>query len=312
MTSTSLLTLFLPAALGIIMLGLGLSLAIADFTRVARFPKPVLVGLACQILLLPVACFFIAKGFGLVPALAVGMMLLAASPGGITANLYSHLARGDVALNITLTAVSSVIAILTMPLIVNFSLAHFMAGDQALPLQFSKVLQVFAIVLGPVAVGMALRQRFPAFAAGMQKPVKVASMLILFAVVAIALIKDWQTIIAYAPVVGLAALSFNLISLAVGYYVPRLLRLSQRQAVAIGMEIGIHNSTLAIALAMSPSLLNNSTMAIPAAIYSIIMFITAAAFGWWVNYAHGRELADPVVEATVRRAHNNSLLARRR
>lgn len=290
MAASPLLTIFLPLALGIIMLGLGLSLTLADFTRVARYPKPVLVGLACQLLLLPVACFFIAKAFGLAPALAVGMMLLAASPGGTTANLYSHLAHGDVALNITLTAVSSVIAILTMPLIVNFSLAHFMTDDQALPLQFGKVLQVFVIVLGPVAIGMALRRRFPAFAARMEKPVKIVSALFLLIIVLMAVIKDWQTVTTYAPVVGLAALCFNLLSLAVGYYVPRMLNLSRRQAVAIGMEIGIHNGTLAIALALSPALLNNSTMAIPAALYSVLMFFTAAAFGWWVNYAHGREL----------------------
>lgn len=290
MAASPLLTIFLPLALGIIMLGLGLSLTLADFTRVARYPKPVFVGLACQLLLLPVACFFIAKAFGLAPALAVGMMLLAASPGGTTANLYSHLAHGDVALNITLTAVSSVIAILTMPLIVNFSLAHFMTDDQALPLQFGKVLQVFVIVLGPVAIGMALRRRFPAFAARMEKPVKIVSALFLLVIVLMAVIKDWQTVTTYAPVVGLAALCFNLLSLAVGYYVPRMLNLSKRQAVAIGMEIGIHNGTLAIALALSPALLNNSTMAIPAALYSVLMFFTAAAFGWWVNYAHGREL----------------------
>lgn len=290
MAASPLLTIFLPLALGIIMLGLGLSLTLADFTRVARYPKPVFVGLACQLLLLPVACFFIAKAFGLAPALAVGMMLLAASPGGTTANLYSHLAHGDVALNITLTAVSSVIAILTMPLIVNFSLAHFMTDDQALPLQFGKVLQVFVIVLGPVAIGMALRRRFPAFAARMEKPVKIVSALFLLIIVLMAVIKDWQTVTTYAPVVGLAALCFNLLSLAVGYYVPRMLNLSRRQAVAIGMEIGIHNGTLAIALALSPALLNNSTMAIPAALYSVLMFFTAAAFGWWVNYAHGREL----------------------
>ncbi|RJG13489.1 bile acid:sodium symporter family protein [Pseudomonas cavernicola] len=291
MTANPLLTLFMPMALGIIMLGLGLSLTLADFTRVAKFPKPVLVGLGCQILLLPLVCFCIAKGFGLEPALAVGLMLLAASPGGTTANLYSHLAHGDVALNITLTAVNSVIAILTMPLIVNFALLHFMQGDQAIPLQFAKVLQVFAIVLGPVAIGMGVRSRFPAFAERMQTPVKIVSALFLALIILLALAKDWQTFIEYAPLVGLAALSFNLISLAVGYYVPRLLKLSQRQAIAIGMEIGIHNGTLAIALALSPMLLNNSTMAIPAAVYSIIMFFTAAAFGWWVNQLHGQELA---------------------
>lgn len=292
MAPNPLLTVFLPAALGIIMLGLGLSLTLADFARVARFPKPVLVGLACQILLLPLICFFIATGFGLAPALAVGMLLLAASPGGTSANLYSHLAHGDVALNITLTAVSSVIAILTMPLIVNLALAHFMSEGQSVPLQFGKVLQVFAIVLVPVGIGMAVRRQFPAFAEKMQKPVKIISALFLLFIIALALVKDWKTVAEYAPVVGLAALTFNLASLAVGYFVPRLLRLNQRQAVAIGMEIGIHNGTLAIALALSPQLLNNSMMAIPAAIYSIIMFFTAAAFGWWVNRVHGKELQE--------------------
>lgn len=133
MTADPILTLFLPIALGIIMLGLGLSLTPADFLRVVRYPKPVLVGLVCQIVLLPMACFLIVQGFALEAALAVGMMLLAASPGGTTANLYSHLAHGDVALNITLTAVNSVIAILTMPLIVNLSLQYFMGDGQAIP-----------------------------------------------------------------------------------------------------------------------------------------------------------------------------------
>ncbi|WP_422909105.1 bile acid:sodium symporter family protein [Pseudomonas sp. MAC6] len=290
MTADPLLTLFLPIALGIIMLGLGLSLTLADFARVVKFPKPVLIGLACQLLLLPLVCFFLAKAFGLAPALAVGLMLLAASPGGTTANLYSHLAHGDVALNITLTAVNSVIAVLTMPLIVNLSLAYFMDGDQALPLQFTKVVQVFVIVLGPVAIGIWLRSRYPGFAARMEKPVKIISALFLLIIILLAVVKDWQTFVDYAPLVGGAALAFNLISLAVGYWVPRLCKLSLRQSIAIGMEIGIHNGTLAIALALSPMLLNNATMSIPAAIYSIIMFFTAAAFGWWVNFAHGKEL----------------------
>ena len=290
MTADPLLTLFLPVALGIIMLGLGLSLRLADFARVVQFPKPVLVGLVCQLLILPVACFFIATGFGLAPALAVGLMLLAASPGGTSANLYSHLAHGDVALNITLTAVNSLIAILTMPLIVNLSLNHFMAADQALPLQFGKVVQVFAIVLGPVAIGMLIKRQLPTFAARMDKPVKILSGLFLLLIIALAIAKDWDTVVEHAPHVGLAALVFNLLSLAVGYWVPRMMKLSLRQSIAIGMEIGIHNGTLAIALALSPALLNNPTMAIPAALYGFIMFFTAGIFGWLVNRVHGREL----------------------
>ncbi len=133
---------------------------------------------------------------------------------------------------------------------------------------------------------MLVRNRLPAVADRLQKPVKILSALLLLVIILLALAEDWQTFVTYAPVVGLAALAFNLLSLAVGYWVPRLLRLPKAQAVAIGMEIGIHNGTLAIALALSPSLLNNSTMAIPPAIYGVLMFFTAAAFGWWVSRGH--------------------------
>ncbi len=283
------LTIFLPLALGIIMLGLGLSLTLSDFRRVAQQPRAVLVALVCQTLLLPLVCFALVKGFALVPALAVGMMLLAASPGGTTANLYSHLAHGDVALNVALTAINSVLAVLTLPFIVNLALVHFMGADQALPLQFGKVMQVFAIVLVPVAVGMWARARLPGFAARMHKPVKIASALFLLVIIAVAIARDWETLVQYAPVIGLVALLFNVVSLAVGYGVPLLFGLPKRQAIAMGMEIGIHNGTLAIAVALSPMLLNNPTMAVPAAIYSILMFFTAAVFGWIVNRGPRRE-----------------------
>ena len=291
MQDSSALIIFLPLALGVIMLGLGLSLTVQDFRNVLQKPKAVLVALVCQTVILPLACLGIVYVFGLEPALAVGMMLLAASPGGTSANLYSHLADGDVALNITLTAINSALSILTLPLIVNWSLAHFLSGDQAIPLQFAKVLQVFVIVLGPVLIGMWLRSRFPAFAERMARPVKIFSMLFLFAVVAVALIQEWETLKVWGPIVGLAALAFNLISLGVGYFVPRAAGVERRQATAIGMEIGIHNGTLAIAIALSPLLLNNATMAVPAAIYGLIAFITAAIFGYWLKRSHGRAAA---------------------
>ena len=288
MQDSSALIIFLPLALGVIMLGLGLSLTVQDFRNVLQKPKAVIVALACQTVILPLACIAIVYLFGLEPALAVGMMLLAASPGGTSANLYSHLADGDVALNITLTAINSALSILTLPLIVNWSLMHFMAGDQAIPLQFAKVVQVFVIVLGPVLIGMWLRSRRPAFAERMARPVKIFSMLFLFAVVAVALVQEWETLNAWGPIVGLAALAFNLVSLAVGYFVPRAAGVDKRQATAIGMEIGIHNGTLAIAIALSPLLLNNATMAVPAAIYGLIAFITAAIFGYWLKRSHAR------------------------
>jgi BASS family bile acid:Na+ symporter len=228
-------------------------------------------------------CFAIAVGFELPPALAVGLMLLAASPGGATANLFSHLAKGDVALNITLTAVNSVLSLLTLPFIVNYSLVHFMGEGKVIPLQFDKVVQVFAIVLVPVGLGMLARSKRPKLAAGLERPVKLLSALFLVIVIAAAVAKERAHILEYFQQVGLAALAFNVASMAVGYFVPLIVRLPKRQAIAIGMEIGIHNGTLAIAIASAPTLLNNSTMAIPPAIYSLIMFFTAAAFGYLVN-----------------------------
>ena len=159
---SALTTVGLPLALGIIMFGLGLSLTLADFRRVARHPKVVVIALGCQLVLLPLVCFGLVVVFDLPALLAVGLMLLAASPGGTSANLFSHLFRGDVALNVSLTAVNSVLAVVTLPVIVNLSAAYFLPDAGAIGLQFDKVLQVFAIVLVPVAIGMALRARFPA------------------------------------------------------------------------------------------------------------------------------------------------------
>lgn len=296
MQSNVITAVFLPVALGVIMLGLGLSLTPADFKRVVVYPRSVVVGLACQMLLLPAACFGIATAFALPPELAVGLMLLAASPGGATANLYSHLAKGDVALNITLTAVNSVLSLLTLPLLVNASLQHFIGEGKAIPLQFDKVVQVFAIVLVPVTLGMLVRGKKPDVAARLDKPVKILSAVFLVLVIGASIAKEREQILGYFQQVGLAALAFNLVSMAVGYFVPRLARVDKRQAIAIGMEIGIHNGTLAIAIASSPLLLNNGTMAIPAAIYSLIMFFTAAGFGWLVN--RGAQAAELQAEAS--------------
>lgn len=272
---------FLPLALAIIMLGLGLGLTIADFKRVVVYPKAVAIGLFCQMIALPLLCFGLVKALALPGELAVGLMLLAASPGGATANLYSHLARGDVALNVTLTAVNSVLSMVTLPIIVNLSLAALAGTSTVIGLQFDKVVQVFAVVLIPVGIGMAVRARAPGFAARLAKPMRIASAALLAVIVVAAVIKDRQTLADNFAAVGAAALLFNLTSLAVGYVVPRVARLSKRQSVAIGMEIGIHNGTLAIAIATG--LLHSPTMAIPPAIYSVIMFFTAAAFGAWIS-----------------------------
>lgn len=274
-------TVFLPVALGIIMLGLGLSLTLADFKRVTQYPKAVTIALICQMIVLPALCFALVVVTNLDPVLCVGMMLLAASPGGATANLYSHLSKGDVALNITLTAINSILTLFTLPLIVNFSLNYFMESGQYVPVQFTKVIEVFAIVLIPVSIGMLIKKQWPGFALKMDKPVKIASALILIALIVSVTIREKQVLIEYAGSLGLPVLLFNVLSMAVGYYIPRMLKVDKRQSIAIGMEIGIHNGTLAIYIALS--VLANSTMSVPPAIYSLMMFFTAALFGFLVN-----------------------------
>jgi BASS family bile acid:Na+ symporter len=280
---SALTTVGLPIALGVIMLGLGLGLTVDDFRRVFRYPRAAVIALGCQIILLPAACFGLVLLFDLPPELAVGMMLLAASPGGTTANLYSHLFGGHVALNVTLTAVNSVLAVLTLPFVVNLSADYFLGAGTNVGLQFDKAAQVFAIVLVPVAIGMVVRSRAPGLAERLNRPVRILSVVVLVAVIVGAVIKDRANIADYFVSIGLAVLVFNLISLAVGYGVPRLAGVDHRAAIATGFEIGIHNSTLAIAIALSPALLNSTRMAVPAAVYGIVMFFTAAAFGYLVT-----------------------------
>lgn len=281
MEQSAVLTVFLPIALGIIMLGLGLSLVIDDFKRVVLYPKAIFIGLLCQMALLPIVCFGITVLFNLPPALAVGLMLLAASPGGATANLFSHLAKGDVALNVTLTAVNSVLTLFTLPFIVNFAIASFMQSEQVVPMQFSKIIEVFAIVLLPVAIGMLINRKAPLFAKKLEKPVKILSAFFLVLIIVGAILKEKAHFLDYFQQVGLACLAFNLLSMALGYFVPMLLNISKKQSVAIGMEIGIHNGTLAIYIALN--VIGNSEMSIPPAVYGLIMFFTAALFGYIVN-----------------------------
>lgn len=282
-------TLFLPIALGIIMLGLGLSLTLDDFKRVTKYPKAMTIALVCQMLVLPLLCFFIAKFSGITPALCVGLMLLAASPGGATANLYSHLSNGDVALNISVTAINSVLTLFTLPFIVNLSMEYFLGAGQYIPLPFSKVVEVFAIVLLPVTLGMIIKNKAPQFAGKMDKPVKIVSALLLIVIIISVTLREKQLLIDNFEQLGMPVLLFNVLSLAAGFYIPLLFKVERKQAIAIGMEIGIHNGTLAIFIALN--VINNSTMSLPPAIYSLLMFFTAAAFGFLVSLGN-RKVAE--------------------
>ena len=278
---SGIITILLPLALAIIMIGLGLELTPKDFTRVTKQPKAVLIALFCQLVILVSIAFIICKVLALPPFLAVGLMLLAASPGGSTANLFSYLFKGDIALNITLTAINSVIAAFTLPLIVNFAIQHFMNDGQEISLQFSKILQVFAIIIIPVGIGMLIRHYAPHFTEKLNKPLRIFAVSFLILIIIGAITKERHQILEYLAQVGLATILFCLCSLLIGYFVPRLLGINSAQARACAFEIGIHNTTLAMTIALT--VMASSTVAMPAAVYSIFMYVFAAVFGMLLN-----------------------------
>ena len=277
MNFTAALPALLLGALALVMFGLGLSLAVGDFARLRHHPKAVLLALAIQMLLLPAAAWALVVLLKVEPIYAVGLLLLAASPGGVSANLFSHLFGGNVAMNISLTAINTVLSIVSLPLITNWAIATFVQSGQIVPLQFGKVFEVVGVILVPVLIGMAVRSKSAGFAARMEKPMKLLSVLVLAAFALIAIAKEWTALNQSFASLGPVVLVFNLLSLLAGYYLSRWGGLDKAMATAVSFEIGIHNSTLAIFVALS--VLQNFQLALPAAIYSVSMYVTAALFG---------------------------------
>ena len=266
--------LILGIALMIIMWGMGLSLVPADFARVLKYPKATLVGLANQLILLPLIAFALATVFPVSADIAIGLMILAACPGGATSNLISHLAKGDTALSITLTAITSLITIITIPFIINFSLVTFMNEGQVVQLDvMDTIKKILMIVIIPVVVGMVIRRFFAGFAEKMGKPVRIASAVILGVIILGVVIKEKEHLADYFAQAGMITLVLNLITMFIGFYSSKLFHLTKPQSVTISIESGIQNGTMAIAIAVG--LLNNSAYSISAAIYSLIMFFTA-------------------------------------
>ena len=284
MESSFLTAVFLPLALFIIMLGMGLGLTIADFKRIAIAPKPIILGLLAQLLLLPLVGFLLASLFPLSPELAVGVMILAACPGGATSNMLTYLAGGNVALSISLTAISSLITVFTIPLVVNIAMQSFLGENTLLQLPFFEtVLQIAIITLIPVSLGMILRRYVPAFAAKAEAWVKWLSLFFLALIIVGLLLKERESVLSFFVQVGWVTLALNLTTMALGYVLSSIARLDRKSTVAITNEVGIQNGTLAIAVASTPTLLNNPTMAIPAAIYSLLMFLTGGLFALWAK-----------------------------
>jgi BASS family bile acid:Na+ symporter len=266
-------TIVLASSLIIIMLGMGLSLVIDDFKRIVVYPKAIVVGLVNQMILLPLFGFTIAVLFPLAPEISIGIMILAACPGGPTSNLIAHLAKGDTALSVTLTALSSFITILTIPFIVNFALEHFLEEGQMIRLDvIDSIKNIFVIIIIPIIIGMLIRKYREDFAKKMEKPVRIASAVVLALVIIGIVIKEKENFVSYFQQAGIVALSLNVATMVVGYFSARLFRITDKRALSISIESGIQNGTLAITIAVV--LLGSTEFAIAPAIYSLLMFFT--------------------------------------
>ncbi|MCR9015656.1 bile acid:sodium symporter family protein [Aquiflexum gelatinilyticum] len=265
---------FLPLALAFIMLGMGLSLTVKDFKNIFVYPKAMILGLTNQLILLPIFGYALIQLFGLTGALAVGVMILAACPGGATSNLISHLSKGDTALSISLTAVSSLVTIVSIPLIVNFAISHFgEEGSIALPVM-ETIIQIAGVTVVPVSIGMFLHKKFPKLSHKADRPVRIASAVFFALILIAAILKEKENLVDFFIQSGPITLMLNLLTLTVGFFLARVFLLSKRQSITIAIESGIQNGTLGIMIAAT--LLKNSEMTIPIAIYSLIMFMTSA------------------------------------
>jgi len=289
MESSILTDVFLPASLFVIMLGMGLSLVLDDFRRILKYPKAALIGLVNQILLLPLVGLGICHLFQLPNELAIGMMLLAACPGGVTSNLISHVSRGDTALSVSLTAMSSLVTLITIPLYVGFAFNYFNNTGQEVDVdEMGMLLQVVVIVIIPIAIGMFIRSRSEDFALRMDKPVRIFSTVLFLLILLSIIIAEKETIVKYFPQIGGATVALNLLTLLIGYYSAKFFSLNQKQAITIAIETGIQNGTLAIVIAST--VLANFTLSIPAGIYGLVMFIS----GGFIMYYFGKKLAKEV------------------
>ena len=282
MESNFLSAVFLPLALFFIMMGMGLGLKIVDFKRVLVEPKGVILGLVAQLIVLPLVGFVLASIFPLTPELAVGVIILAACPGGATSNVISYLVRGNVALSITLTAISSLVTIISIPLVINLGMQMIMGADTTLQLPIlTTITQIAVITLLPISLGMFINKSQPRLAAKLENIVKWLSLFFLGLIIFGLLLKERANLLPFFLQVGGVTLSLNLITMFLGYAIATFAKLDDKSRKTITVEVGIQNGTLAITIAST--LLNTPSMAIPAAIYSLLMFLTSAGFAFLVR-----------------------------
>lgn len=267
----------LPIALAFIMFALGLGLTFDDFARVAKRPRDFIVGALSQIVLLPAVAFLLVSVWPLPPELALGVMIIAAAPGGVTSNILTAFARGDVALSISLTAVISLLSVITIPIIVVFSYTQLIGDDAGGNVSVAKTaISVFVIVTIPVLLGLAVRRFAERFAVGFEPLARTISTVLFVLVLAGAILAERDNIVEYFAQAGLITLVLNVVMMVLAYFIARVFASGLRQRIAISLECGLQNGTLAIAVAAL--LFGGGLAAVPAATYSLIMFATALIY----------------------------------
>lgn len=274
----SIVAVVLPLALAFIMFALGLGLTFADFARVAKQPRDVVLGFLCQVLLLPAVAFALVSLWPMAPELALGVMIIAAAPGGVTSNILTAFGRGDVALSITLTAIVSLVSVVTVPLIVAFSHVHLApdgAAAGSVPIA-GMALRLFALVTLPVLVGLALRHLAASFATRFEPLARRISVALFVLVLLGAIWQERGHIVEYFAQAGAVTLALNLAMMALAWSIARRLASGPRQRIAIALECGLQNGTLAIAVATLT--FGGGLTLVPASTYSLIMFATALLY----------------------------------
>jgi len=265
--------LYIPITLGVIMLAMGLGLRTIDFVRVVVDPRAILVGVLGQLVMLPALGFALAHAFGLPPALAVGLIVLTACPGGPSSNLYTYLARGDVALSVSLTAINGFVTILTIPFVVNLGLDTFMGEARDVHMPVGETILTLILIVGlPLLVGMYLRARHPRKADPLERILKRVAIIMLAILIVGAIAKERVRIGEYLELLGVPIVTLSLAGITLGLLLSVLVRLRMRQAATISIEVGMQNAALAMGIAMTG--LGSEEIAMPAVIYGILAYFT--------------------------------------
>ena len=278
-----LINVVLPVSLAIIMLSLGVGLTLGDFARVFGRLRAFGVGAVAQVVLLPLAAYVVARAFGLAPEFAVGFMILSFCPGGVTSNMISKLANGDVALSVSLTAVISLLSIITVPLLTTWAVGHFM-GEAAPEVSVTSLaIAMFLITTLPVAIGVTLRHVAPGFAAAIDRPLSLVATILFVLIVVAALAGNWGIFVENLATLGPALITLNLSLLVIGLLIASWLGLGWGERKTISIETGVQNATLGITLAtlIAPGVEGFSTFALPSAVYGITMYLCALPFVAW-------------------------------